>query len=217
MSVSKKRMGWCLGAALVGIGACRALEGQDEVPRNGWWTGDGVVVPHESFPADCGLCHTGKTWLELDASFEFDHLEQTGVALSGAHGAARCLRCHNDRGPVAVFQTRGCAACHGDLHQGRLGADCIRCHTESTWFPIGQLEMHARTRFPLIGTHATTACRRCHEGSEVGIFSPQDSECVACHRDDLARAFNPNHLALGLTADCDRCHRPTDWNHAENN
>jgi hypothetical protein len=201
----------------IGVGACRSSERPGDVPRHGWWSGNGAVVPHESFPGDCGLCHTGKNWLDLDPQFEFDHGTLTGVELHGAHTAARCLRCHNDRGPVETFQVQGCAGCHEDLHQGRLGQDCASCHTEQDWFPVGQLERHSRTRFPLAGAHATTACRRCHVGSEIGVFEPLDSECLSCHRPELARALNPNHAALGFVDNCDRCHRPTSWNDAQNN
>ncbi len=210
---------WLILGTLAGLWglACRMSRSAESVPQNGWWEGDGIVVPHQSFPSDCKLCHVGKDWLQISEEFTFDHAAETGVELEGAHAQARCLRCHNDRGPVEVFTERGCAACHGDPHQGRLADSCTECHDERSWQPRGMLERHARSRFPLIGAHRTTACRRCHEGAEVGVFMPVDSACLSCHADDLARALNPNHQALGFTADCNRCHRPTTWQDAQSN
>jgi len=184
-------------------------------PRHGWWDGLGAVLPHDTFPADCRLCHVAESWHVLQPEFVFDHEAETGVPLEGAHGQARCLRCHNDRGPVAVFDAMGCAGCHEDVHFGQLGPDCRSCHQQTTWQPVGQVERHNRTRFPLVGVHASTSCRRCHVGAEVGKFLPTDVECLTCHRDDLRRANNPNHLNLGWVDRCDRCHIPTFWQEAE--
>ena len=200
---------WLLLAA-----AC-ATTGLGRGPRHGWWDGLGPVIPHDSFPSDCSLCHVGAGWNELHDEFSFDHLAETGVALEGAHDRAACLRCHNDSGPVAAFAVKGCAGCHEDLHRGQLGPDCTSCHKQTSWRPVGQVQLHARTRFPLVGAHASTSCRRCHEAGEVGVFLPVDTSCVSCHQADLARALNPPHLALGFVNRCDRCHRPTSWNEAE--
>ena len=202
-------MVWVASGILV-LAAC-SVRGARHLGQHRWWAGLGPVIPHDSFPADCNLCHVGDSWQELVPTFSFDHETETGVALVGAHSQAQCLRCHNDRGPVAVFQERGCAGCHEDRHQGTLGNDCASCHQETTWRPFGQVELHARTRFPLYGVHAETSCRRCHIGAEVGRFMPTDTACVTCHRDDLLRATNPNHVNLGLVRRCDRCHQPTTW------
>ncbi|MEO0661912.1 MAG: cytochrome c3 family protein [Planctomycetota bacterium] len=185
------------------------------VAQHRWWAGLGPVLPHDSFPADCTLCHEGATWNDLKDDFRFDHAAETGVPLNGAHRAAQCLRCHNDRGPVEVFQARGCGGCHEDIHQGQLGGTCTDCHDEVSWRPQGMLALHDTTRFPLFGVHAAVSCRQCHLGAEVGRFVPTPIECVDCHANDLANANNPNHIALGWTFDCNRCHQPTLWNAAE--
>lgn len=206
-----------LGAAFVGVlvfGACVA-HGPDAIQRHLWWSGLGPVLPHDSFPADCSLCHVGRNWQTLREDFSFDHEARTGVALDGSHAQAACLRCHNDRGPVADFAERGCAGCHEDIHIGTLGSRCEDCHGEWTWHPEGAVDLHRKTRFPLTGAHAATSCRRCHEGAEIGRFVPLDVECVSCHRDDLARATFPDHIALGYVDRCDRCHLPRTWNQAE--
>jgi hypothetical protein len=179
-----------------------------------WWAGFGPVVPHDSFPAECGLCHLADRWDALQEDFRFDHEKETGHPLLGAHREARCLRCHNDRGPVKVFDRRGCAGCHEDFHQGDLGPDCSSCHQQRTWEPKSQAERHQHTRFPLTGAHATVSCHRCHPGSRVGNFMPTDTECASCHRDDVAATTNPPHIPLGWVDNCNRCHIPTRWDQA---
>jgi hypothetical protein len=206
-----------LTASLLLLAAACVTHAQIDVARHRWWVGLGPVLPHESFPTDCKLCHVGQTWNVLVDDFTFDHEAETGVPLRGAHQEARCLRCHNDRGPVATFAAQGCGGCHEDVHRGQLGASCAECHQERTWQPVGQIELHDQTRFPLVGVHAATACNRCHPGAWVGKFLPTDVECVTCHQSDLARALNPNHVGLGWVSDCDRCHIPTTWNQAEIN
>lgn len=196
--------------------AC-AVSKHDDVLQHRWWAGLGPVLPHDTFPEDCSLCHVGEGWRTLVDDFEYDHEKETGVALDGSHGRAQCLRCHNDRGPVEVFASQGCVGCHEDLHLGQLGTNCESCHVETTWQPQGMIALHQRSRFPLVGVHTTVSCRRCHPGATVGRFTPTDTECVTCHRDDLQNATNPNHLGLGWVDRCDRCHVPTTWLQAEIN
>ncbi len=192
---------------LFGLLACMT----GKTPVNGWWAGRGPVVPHDTFPADCALCHEGGSWTKLRADFQFDHLAETGVPLEGAHAEAECLRCHNDRGPVERFAARGCAGCHEDPHRAQLGDDCSVCHDQNDWSASEELAQHARTRFPLVGAHAQTACWRCHGGAQVGNFQRADTECLSCHAEDLARAKSPDHQMQGWVAQCDRCHIPTTW------
>ncbi|MBC8327907.1 MAG: hypothetical protein H8E31_04090, partial [Planctomycetes bacterium] len=198
-----------LGLALLTTFAC--VSNREDVPAQGWWAGFGPVIPHDQFPADCSLCHTGQGWQQIREDFEFDHAEVTGFALEGAHQGAQCLRCHNDRGPAADFAARGCSGCHEDVHLGQLGPNCQDCHEQPDWRPRGMISEHSRTRFPLVGAHAATACRSCHPAAELGLFVPTDTECLSCHREDLARARNPDHLAQGWTDGFDRCHIPTSW------
>jgi len=195
------------------IAAC-VTKGTQQGELHRWWSGLGPVLPHDDFPANCKLCHLGESWDVLVDNFEFDHARRTGVKLSGAHAQAQCLRCHNDRGPVAVFKSKGCIGCHEDFHKGDLGKDCRQCHTEQTWRPVGMIEMHNSTRFPLMGAHANTSCYRCHPAGRAGVFTPTDTECVTCHQDDLDNTANPPHLGLGWVDRCDRCHMPTRWEQA---
>lgn len=184
------------------------------VPSGGvaeWWKGQGPVIPHQNFPGSCSLCHTTESWQRLKPDFEFDHAVETGVELIGAHAEAQCLRCHNDRGPVQDFAARGCAGCHVDPHQGRLGQGCEDCHDQITWRAQGQIAEHGRTRFPLMGVHAALTCDRCHPGIGSGNVEPLNPECSSCHQSELAAATSPDHAAQGWVDNCQRCHLPTTW------
>lgn len=196
---------------LLPVACTLLLDNGGEVPAQNWDKRRGPVVPHDKFPADCSLCHLGGGWHEIRADFTFDHAAQTGVALNGAHEKAECLRCHNDRGPVGRYAQRGCAGCHEDLHQGRLGKTCSDCHGERDWQPREQIARHNQTRFPLIGAHVAVACWQCHPGAQVGNFQRADIACESCHQPDLARAVDPDHRTQGWVADCQRCHSPLAW------
>lgn len=180
-------------------------------PRHGWDTGLGPLVPHTTFPGDCSLCHVPDSWSELKPDFEFDHDAETGYPLEGAHQQATCLRCHNDRGPVAEYVARGCAGCHVDPHESTLDPDCTQCHNQMSWRPIGQIAEHNRTRFPLTAAHVGVACYRCHPRATQGDFLGAPVTCHLCHADELPRATDPDHLANGWVVDCQRCHAPTRW------
>jgi len=194
--------------------ACVSNIEYDLDPRQGWWEGNGIVVPHDSFPSDCRLCHVEGSWNEIREDFEYDHEQETGVALVGAHREAKCLRCHNDRGPVQLFSQRGCAGCHEDLHRGNFGDQCVSCHSEETWILRDEIAVHNRTRFPLVGAHAAVQCWLCHSGGEVGDWVRLDIECASCHLEEALAATDPDHAANRWVTGCDRCHIPTTWNGA---
>ena len=209
----RQRLFACLTALAILVGAC-VTSGPVSGSLHRWWTGLGPVLPHDTFPGECKMCHVGETWNRLVESFEFNHEVNTGVRLEGAHDRAQCLRCHNDRGPVAVFQKKSCAGCHEDVHNGDLGQNCSTCHQQETWQAQRQFEMHNHRRFPLTAAHASVACHKCHIGARVGNFTPTDTSCATCHARDPANALNPPHVALGLVDNCQRCHMPTTWNQA---
>ncbi len=189
----------------------RPAAASHDTPPQSWWDQRGPVVPHDTFPTDCSECHLGEGWETIREDFTFDHEDETGVRLDGAHARAECLLCHNDVAPVAVVASRGCRGCHEDPHRRMLGVQCQTCHTEDTWSVKGDIGLHNRTRFPLVGAHAATTCFRCHEGAEVGNFSQLDVDCISCHQSDLNAATDPDHVAQGWVNDCDDCHIPTQW------
>lgn len=166
------------------------------------------MVPHHTFPGDCGICHIPERWDVLRDDFEFDHMAETGYALEGFHLEAACLRCHNDRGPVSVYVARGCGGCHADPHRGELGLVCQDCHNQDNWEPLGLIADHNRTQFPLVATHAFTPCEGCHERATIGDYRGAPVECHLCHQLDAARA-TPNHILNNFLTHCERCHTPT--------
>ena len=220
-----------IGLVAALVGGCALVQEVDgylagdgmarDVPQHRWWSGFGPVLSHEEFPADCSLCHQGGDWHQLVEDFAFDHGAETGHELSGAHARATCLRCHNDRGPVEVFQAKGCAGCHVDVHRGRLGDGCTDCHGEHSWDAATMLggahldRLHRRAGFELLGAHALASCDRCHPAIGRGEVGGEPKACEGCHGADLAGANAPDHQTLGWTFRCDRCHQPFTWQEAE--
>jgi len=183
-------------------------------PRQGWKPEYGPVVPHDTFPADCALCHTGGSWKTIREDFTFDHAVETGVELRGAHRDVSCLLCHNDRGPVKLYAGQGCAGCHIDVHQGNLGSTCTGCHTEQSWRVRDAVSRHDRTRLPLVGAHSATPCYRCHTGAPVGNFAGLDPACSSCHLQEYLAATSPNHVSSGFPTACNNCHNTISWQNA---
>jgi len=207
-----------LAALLLVVGGlaatCAVLK--PKTPRQGWSEDEwGPLVPHKTFPADCGICHVPERWDVLREDFAFDHAKETGFPLQGSHVDAACLRCHNDFGPVEEYVARGCSGCHVDVHRRELGGDCLECHSENDWRPGGLVAEHARTRFPLSGAHIAVACEKCHVRAPTGSYRGAPTRCEACHRDLLATIGTPDHITNGWTGNCERCHFPTGWNGAD--
>jgi hypothetical protein len=188
------------------IASCHTL-----IPQQGWNKQWGPLVPHRTFPGDCGICHVTDGWDVIREDFSFDHEAETGHALEGAHTTAACLRCHNDRGPVTAYLSRGCGGCHPDPHASALGLDCQNCHGQLDWTPTGLIAEHARTRFHLVAAHAVAPCESCHLQAAIGQYRGAPLQCEFCHQRNLARATSPNHTANGWTTNCERCHTPTGW------
>ncbi|MCU0619923.1 MAG: hypothetical protein MUC69_00290 [Gemmatimonadales bacterium] len=144
----------------------------------------------------CGECHLeGGT-----RSTPFDHTRETRFRLAGRHLPLNqprgCIRCH----PGKVYRTGklSCADCHKDVHRGRLGRDCARCHPLDAPFGQPVFDHTGSTRFPLVGRHRQVKCASCHPNRtfRLGQFS-----CATCH----ART-DPHRGRLG--SDCGKCHRP---------
>jgi len=86
---------------------------------------------HEGGLGDCASCHSPNDWQLWD----FDHETRTGFALDGAHTDLTCRSCHKTRWNRKVRLSSRCATCHrsDDIHSGGFGADCIRCHTTTSF------------------------------------------------------------------------------------
>ncbi|MGE0314998.1 MAG: cytochrome c3 family protein [Lautropia sp.] len=156
---------------------------------------------HEDrFGARCESCHATERW----GAVRFDHDRDTRYRLVGRHREARCESCHT--APVARLKpATTCVACHAkdDRHRGSLGTDCGSCHTETRWKDPPRFD-HARTRFPLLGSHARARCESCHATAD---FKQAPRECVGCHRKD------DKHLG-NVGAACGDCHAERRWREA---
>ena len=146
---------------------------------------------------NCASCHREDDWRKPKP---FDHAK-TAFPLNGAHGKVACAACH--AGERYKDLPHACVDCHKiqDVHGGRFGAKCERCHTLSKWTTI-RFDHAKDTKFPLEGAHKTAACSVCHKG---GLFEVKlATKCVSCHK-----AQDPHKGQLG--AKCETCHNETAW------
>jgi len=60
--------------------------------------------------------------------------EATAFDLTGSHETLTCANCHPP-GEKAARQSRACVSCHrsDDIHGGRFGQNCNRCHLTTTF------------------------------------------------------------------------------------
>jgi len=147
---------------------------------------------------DCSRCHTEAGWKITS----FDHNRMTNFPLFGKHAAAKCEACHTK--PTGELKLSGqCASCHAkeDVHKGKLGANCGRCHNAVAWKDHVRFD-HDLSRFPLIGKHAQVQCAGCHADK---TFAAKGITCSACHEDKHHKG------TLGTPANCKDCHNSVDW------
>ena len=172
---------------LIAAGALAVVSCRPGMPKHRWSQEWGPVAAHQTFPGACTICHLGDGYSVLRKVFSFDHKKETGYRLEAAHAQAACLRCHNDRGPVAAYVARGCGGCHGDPHGAALGSDCQKCHGQGNWKPVGPAARDIQTRFHLVPAHAVPPCASCH--TEPGVDRPKigPAQCGSCHEDGAAQ------------------------------
>jgi Cytochrome c7 and related cytochrome c len=148
----------------------------------------------------CGDCHTPRGWNKPE---DFDHTS-TDFPLEGHHQELQCSSCH--AGEQYSFDDINCIGCHQlrDVHLGRYGQDCRRCHSQENW--TNQTFDHAaQTEFPLTGAHRDSSCRACHFG-ELKETKPA-TECASCHRS--------SDIHAGRHGDeCETCHNTSRWDEA---
>ena len=173
---------------------------------------------------ECARCHSEHNgedfpFIKWDLS-TFDH-KQTGYALEGKHAGLACNKCHtaehvtpSERAAIKIKDltktflgvSPNCTTCHQDQHQGRLGANCLQCHTYTDWktVSVGQFD-HSKTRYPLTGLHAQVACQRCHTlgpDNKPHYTDIAFGKCSDCHSD-------PHHGSF--IQGCQSCHTTRGW------
>jgi hypothetical protein len=72
------------------------------------------------------------------------------------------------------------------------------------------LAHHQRTRFPLVGVHASLDCQQCHAN---GQYVNLPVNCDGCHSATYQQTNNPAHAAAGFSTHCEDCHniRTAKW------
>ncbi len=152
----------------------------------------------ENFGTKCESCHKEKDWKQIS----FDHDRDTKYALKGKHEQVKCISCHTGK----LYQqklSQDCASCHtkDDVHKGKLGIRCESCHNERDW-KDAKID-HGRTRFPLLGLHATVECKKCHQ---TKLFRDTPSDCFSCHKKDDDKVHKRR-----LGTKCETCHNARSW------
>lgn len=183
----------------------------------------------------CSICHSehhGETFdivnkqsfalVGVSDPLAFDH-NVVGFAMDGAHLNLKCAECHEHAdAPVLDKGTRrymgldqDCAACHEDVHEGRMVVACASCHGQTTWDGLHSLghEKH----LPLIGGHGDVSCRQCHaenqphslEALGAGTADALERTCVDCHESPHEPAFVAalaKETQQPVTTACVTCH-----------
>lgn len=144
---------------------------------------------------NCASCHAPNEW----SATGFDHLSNTGFALTGAHADAGCVDCHSESVEFAL--PSDCAGCHQpDPHMNQLGTDCAGCHGDIAWTEQVLFD-HGLAEFPLIGLHAQAQCADCHA---TPAFHDAGENCVDCHAE-------ADYHDGSLGEACADCHSPVGW------
>ena len=164
----------------------------------------------------CESCHTQDGW---KPATRFDHA-RTSYPLTGKHATVPCAKCHGQTpatGAVATLDVRRlkpvahqeCSACHTDPHKGSMGATCSSCHVTAGFHTLNSKSFrHDKTRFPLLGAHATVACDKCHTKPGGGALpKPAFGACRDCH----APAHGTQLASRSDRGACETCHTVNGW------
>ena len=163
----------------------------------------------------CVACHNehhGRNFqiIRLDRK-TFVH-SKTGFELKGAHAKQECDKCHKSafitdarlkkKSSTLMGLSQRCLSCHEDYHKGKMSSKCTNCHNFESFKNATGFD-HNTTRFPLLGSHKTVACDKCHKteiinGKPVQKFRGVEfANCTACHKDVHDNKFGQN---------CKKCH-----------
>lgn len=85
----------------------------------------------------CETCHNARSW----KAWDYDHGKRTKFKLDGGHKKPDCYACHEEVVDTNFVIVRTCVGCHenDDVHQGKFGQLCERCHVVSDFktIPMG--------------------------------------------------------------------------------
>ena len=168
---------------------------------------------------DFAMVHRGSFALAGIADrASFDHV-LIGFELLGKHRELACSACHEHADAKVLPEgakrftglARDCAACHEDVHQGRMQRACADCHVQTSFTDV-RAPWHDR-HLQLTGGHGDVACRACHEKDTAHAFERQSPTtpraCAQCHASPHSDAFargNAQAANKGIAAACVLCH-----------
>lgn len=166
---------------------------------------------------NCLQCHDYQGWRPAPG-FSHDHAR---YRLTGEHRDLECIKCHllepappadaekitkkenaNQYVSYRGLDFRNCTPCHRDVHDGRLGSDCQKCHQTSGFKQIQSQQFnHDMTKYPLVGRHVGVDCSKCHLGGKTSTPLRYD-RCNRCHQDTHRGQF----AARADSGECSPCH-----------
>lgn len=155
----------------------------------------------------CSSCHTTAGW---KPPTKFDHANAK-FKLTGKHLTVACAKCHtlivDNRSAKNYLKLTGipsvrCLDCHKDAHNNKFGQNCEGCHNTSGMNDIakGQFD-HSKTKFALLGAHATITCEKCHAPGR-SFKGLKFEKCQECHSDYHRGQF----ATRPLKGACEECH-----------
>lgn len=216
----------CHNDRMISDAAIRALRAKE--PQRTTFLGAATACAACHFDEHRGQLGTACKDCHNEAGFKpaprFSHAK-TDFPLEGKHAKVPCLKCHprtldaeaHKSAPLPpkseVFSRfrpvthASCVDCHRDPHEGRLGDNCMGCHTPKDWTEVrgasGQRAFHEKTRYPLRGAHSDVPCKSCHgpfKGIKARFKGLAFERCTSCHVDaHLGQLGSP-------PASCDQCH-----------
>jgi hypothetical protein len=155
---------------------------------------------------NCASCHNEN---KFKPATGFNH-DKARFKLKGAHTKEACINCHKItiKNGEKFQEFKGlkfstCTSCHKDVHDGKFGNNCLKCHTEESFKNpnITGFFDHNQTNYPLSGMHTKVDCKSCHKaGSYTKTINT--NQCKNCHTDYHMGDFAKNDLS----PDCKECH-----------
>ena len=167
-------------------------------------------VHQKTLSTNCASCHNTEAFAPAAL---FEH-SKSDFPLKGKHKDVDCKACHQITFTNNALYQRfagvpfnSCANCHEDVHNNQFGQNCKECHTEESFNAfVGKSSFnHNETDFPLVGSHRTVDCTKCHtvgaNTNAENVFQDYKGKdfhnCITCHKDVHETKFG---------VDCKKCH-----------
>lgn len=157
-----------------------------------------------SLGSGCQSCHNT---IAFKPAPLFNH-NNAKFKLTGAHIKVNCIKCHifekkNGKNFTKFkgLSYQNCTPCHNDIHAGKFGTNCKKCHSDESFKNIITSKFnHSLTNFPLTGRHINIECSDCHKNG-MGV-KLKYGRCSDCHMDYHKGVFN----TAENIPDCSKCH-----------